>query len=258
MGCHVLYIVYFLGNRKYRQYITEGARNLQPFNNRESIYTSTVWPEVSIHSRTDHLLLKSKHAFAIIGNAIFGEQGHADHIVNWKVSKDLDCTDPVQLMINQFRHWDYPAHTGTGLMTAANLHRASIQEEAGNGYRLLCCVTAGTGNAARSGTARPTYEDVHAGTINIILLMDVNLTPGARINAIMTATEAKAAALQDEQVRDHLTGDIATGTTSDAIVLGMNEQSTKPAYRYAGTVTPIGNAIGRLVYLAVREAVAAQ
>jgi len=231
---------------------------LQPFLNHECRYSSSVWPELTIHRYADHLLLKSRQQLAMIGNPIFGELGHADHIVNWKVGKDLDCSDPVRLMSDQFRLWGYPQSSGAGLMTAAALDKASVQEEEGGSYRILCCATAGTGNAARAGVQRQVFEDYDAGTINLIVLVDAKLTAGGRINAIMTATEAKAAALQDERICDHLTGQIATGTTSDAIVLGVHEQSAYPVHRYAGTVTPLGNAIGRLVYQAVREAAASQ
>jgi adenosylcobinamide hydrolase len=231
---------------------------LQPFMNHEQTFTSAIWPEISIHYQHDHLLFRIAYPLAICGNAILGEHGDADHIVNWKVGKDLDCSDPYVTMANQFHRWQYPVESGVGLMTAAYLNRVSIHEESGKGYRILCGVTAGTGNAARAGLPRPVFEDYGVGTINIVLFIDAKLTFGARMNVIMTAAEAKAAALQDEQIRDHLHGEIATGTTSDAIVLGVHERSTNPIYRYAGTVTPIGNAIGRLVYRAVREAVASQ
>lgn len=79
------------------------------------------------------------------------------------------------------------------------------------------------------------------------------------INALMTATEAKAAALQDYGLRDSDNGLIATGTSTDAIILGVSGSSAYGAiHEYAGTATELGAAIGRLVYDTVYESVTTQ
>jgi adenosylcobinamide amidohydrolase len=78
------------------------------------------------------------------------------------------------------------------------------------------------------------------------------------VNGIITATEAKAAALQDLGIRDE-DGDLATGTTTDAIVLGVSQSQQYPRpHLFAGAATTIGNGIGRLVYDAVYTAVSTQ
>ena len=233
---------------------------MQPFLDRTGHYQSEVWPEITVHYQGDHLRITSERMLTVCGNAVMGERGEIDHIVNWRVGKDFDCADPREAMIRQFDQWKYTHHTGAGLLTAANLHHMSIYEEATAAFRVVCCVTAGTGNSARAGAPRPVFEDYGTGTINIVLMLDARMTEGARINAIMTATEAKAAALQDLNIRDHLYPQLtATGTTSDAILLAVDSNSAfAHTHRYAGTVTPIGNAVGRLVYEAVSEAVSAQ
>ncbi len=79
------------------------------------------------------------------------------------------------------------------------------------------------------------------------------------VNALMTAVEAKAAALQDVGLRDPDNGLIATGTTTDAIVLGVSGNSAYGAvHEYAGTATTVGAAIGKLVYDTAYEAVVTQ
>ncbi|CAI6082489.1 hypothetical protein PAECIP112173_03581 [Paenibacillus sp. JJ-100] len=86
------------------------------------------------------------------------------------------------------------------------------------------------------------------GTINIMLWFNGQMTPGAMVNALQTAVEAKTAALADAGVADAENGLSATGTTTDAMVLAVrqDEHETKPLHTYAGTATALGAVIGRL------------
>jgi iron complex transport system ATP-binding protein len=62
----------------------------------------------------------------------------------------------------------------------------------------------------------------------------------------MTATEAKTRALHDQQVKDSVTGTIATGTSTDSILIAATQQGEN--LEYAGTITPLGKVIGKGVY----------
>lgn len=237
----------------------EGGRTMQPFRSQAPVFHSSVWPNIAIHYREDHLLIQSEQSLEICSNAVWGDSGKANYLVNWRVDKDFDSSDPKTLMLQQLERWGYPSDSSLGMMTAAKLPHASVFEEQSEGFRLVVCTTAGTNNAARAGLDRPVFCEYGAGTINTVILLDARMSSAAVINAILTATEAKAAALQDENVADHLYPVVATGTTTDAIVLAVNPQAANGyIHHYAGTATPIGNAIGRLVYRSVREAVFTQ
>lgn len=182
----------------------------------------------------------------------------ARFFVNGKVPLDYRCHQPEGMMGVQIEQWGYPRQETVGLLTAAKLTHASFFAEEGDQFRLLVCATAGTGNAARAGRRRDTFPAYQAGTINIFVLIDGKLTPSAMVNGVMTATEAKCAALQDLEIADRY-GGVATGTTSDAIVVAASQSERYHGiHAFAGTATTIGNAIGRLVYQAVYEAVATQ
>lgn len=230
----------------------------QPFRLGVS-YTSTVWPDICIDFRDDHLLLQANAPLDAMSSALWGG-GHmrATHFINWKVPLTYRCENPTLMMRDQLAEWGYPVADSVGLQTAAKITHASIEEEAGDRYRMICCATAGTRNSARAGKARETFSAYRCGTINIFLLMDAYLTPSAMINGIITATEAKAAALQDTGIVDE-DGDAATGTTTDSIVLAssQNREYGEP-HQFAGAATTLGNAIGRLVYKAVHEAIVTQ
>jgi adenosylcobinamide hydrolase len=230
----------------------------QPFRS-TNMYTSEVWPDISISYQNEHLLLRAPFPLSTVSSAVWrGGWESATHFVNWKVPLTYRCENPTEMMKEQMEQWGYPKKATVGLQTAAKLTHASIAEEAGDRYRIICCATAGTSNRARAGKARETFSAYQCGTINIFLLVDAHMTPAAMVSGIITATEAKAAALQEANIMDE-DGEVATGTTTDSIVFAssQNVQYGDP-HQFAGVATTIGNAIGRLVYKTVYEAVATQ
>lgn len=230
----------------------------QPFHI-STVYRSQVWPDFNIQLRDDHIFAEAGTQFQTISSALWGGgMGSIRRFINWKVPLDYSCDQPFECMYRQIVEWGYPAEDTIGLQTAASLENASIQEMNGDQFSMLCCATVGTSNAARAGTPRTAFPAYQAGTINIMIWIDAKLTPAAMINGILTATEAKTAALQDLRVQDER-GRIATGTTTDSLVLAVTQSERYDrAHLFAGTATTIGNGIGRLVYRAVYEAFSRQ
>ncbi|MCM3625846.1 adenosylcobinamide amidohydrolase [Paenibacillus glycanilyticus] len=227
----------------------------QPFRQGQR-YDSQVWEGVRIALLEDRLEICHPQQLRTLSNAVHtGGLAEANVIVNWKVPLHYAGTDPAKDTASQLSLWGYSPERTIGLLTAAKLTHASIAEVEGDCFKLLCVTTAGTRNAARAGLPRATFSAYSAGTINTVLLVDGQMTDSAMTNAIITYAEAKAAALSDLFLTDSETNGIATGTTTDAVVIGV---SGNPLYRavhaYAGTATTIGNAIGRLVYETVTEA----
>lgn len=107
-------------------------------------------------------------------------------------------------------------------------------------------VTVGLGNKARAGAELPAAS-LYPGTINTIIVIDGQLTDAAMVNAVITATEAKAAALQSLGVV--VDGQPATGTSTDAVLIATT--CLGHLYSYAGTATALGYMIGRTVYEAI-------
>ncbi|MFB9758120.1 adenosylcobinamide amidohydrolase [Ectobacillus funiculus] len=235
--------------------MNDGGQQVQPFQH-NNYYTSSVWPELYIYKKGDHLLIPFPFLLETISSAVHrGGFEQASHFINWQVPLDYSAVDPIGHMRKQVEEWGYSPEKAVALQTAARIDLASVQEESGDGFRMVCCVTAGIGNRARAGKRRRTFPAYQCGTINTFLCIDSCLTPSAMVNAIITATEAKAAALQDLHVRDE-SGEFATGTTTDAIVIAVSQNRQEyPVHQFAGTATTIGNAIGRLVYDALYETV---
>nr|WP_237391817.1 adenosylcobinamide amidohydrolase [Paenibacillus dendrobii] len=224
-------------------------------NGQTAEYASEVWPGLVLKQGERHLLLQLPSMVEAMGSAVHGGGvTRLRRMTNIYVDRFYDCSDPVRDVIEWLREWRYPIDTTAGLLTAVQLRHASVMEEKNEEAAVFCCVTAGTSNAARAGSERTTFPAYTPGTVNIMLLIDAKLTQAAMLNAIMTAVEAKAAALADLNVRDAENGLVATGTTSDAMILGVSQSAARQVeHQYAGTATDLGGMIGRTVYGAVKE-----
>ncbi|ASA19602.1 adenosylcobinamide amidohydrolase [Paenibacillus donghaensis] len=230
-------------------------KQITPFfdGDQPRIYQSKVWPGLTLELKSGHLLLEFPTEADGLSSAVYGGgMVRLKRAVNQFVSRDYECSNPVRDMEQQLRQWGYPLEGCAGLMTAVPLEHAAVLEEDTGSAGIWCCVTAAAGNAARAGVLRPVLQAYRPGTINLMLAIDGCLTPAAMVNAVMTATEAKAAALADLGITDPENGLTATGTTTDAVVLAVSGSRRYAAeHVYAGTATDLGGAIGRLVYTAV-------
>lgn len=231
----------------------------QPFRSGND-YRSSIWPGLRFSLNDDVLHVDFPEPLSTLSSAIMpGGWSVADGMLNWKVPLDYGGGDPLRHLGEKCQATGSDPRRTIGFMTAAKLTHASIQEIDGDRFRLVCCATAGTRNAARAGDTRTTYSAYAPGTINISLFIDGRVTESAMAGAIVTATEAKSAALQELGVIERETGRIATGTTTDAIAVCVSQREAwGEPHAYAGSATTLGCSIGEAVYRAVSEAVITQ
>ncbi|MBW1966078.1 MAG: adenosylcobinamide amidohydrolase [Deltaproteobacteria bacterium] len=163
------------------------------------------------------------------------------------------------------------------LGTAANMNCAALESETFHGLEVVAVCTGGVEtNAGRAGDPASIYEEggrfipvsdtilrngkencavekakQDSGTINIIICISRELAHGAMIRAVMTATEAKTAVLQELNVKSRYSGSLATGTGTDQIAVACALRGNKPLTG-AGKHTKLGELIG----LTVKKAVA--
>lgn len=139
------------------------------------------------------------------------------------------------------------------LFTGADMGNLSTQKARFRDMEAWALVTAGVaGNALRtSADAGLFYEP---GTINVLLLTNMKLSARARTRAIVTATEAKTAALQDLDIRSSYSPRTlqATGTGTDETI--VVEGTGRPIDNTGGHCK-MGELIARAVYDGVREAI---
>jgi hypothetical protein len=96
-----------------------------------------------------------------------------------------------------------------------------------------------------------------AGTINTLLFINKELTPGTLARTIMTATEAKTAVLQELGVFSRYSDGHATGTGTDQIGVACQVNTGKPLTS-AGKHGKLGECIGKAVHDAIQETLAQQ
>ncbi|MBE9542589.1 MAG: adenosylcobinamide amidohydrolase, partial [Proteobacteria bacterium] len=102
------------------------------------------------------------------------------------------------------------------LFTGADMDNLAIKKQRFRQMEILALVTAGVkSNSVRMSKDIGRYYE--PGTINIILLPNMKLTSRAMTRAIISATEAKTAALMDMDIRSSYSSKLhrATGTGTD-------------------------------------------
>ena len=139
------------------------------------------------------------------------------------------------------------------LFTGADMDHLSVQRQQFREMVVYALVTAGvTSNAQRMGKDTGLYYE--PGTINIFILTNMELTPRAMTRAIISATEAKTAALDDMDIRSSFTpkrhGATGTGTDNVLVVQGRGADIDN-----AGGHSKMGELVARAVFSGVRQAV---
>ncbi|NPV62314.1 MAG: adenosylcobinamide amidohydrolase [Methanotrichaceae archaeon] len=164
-----------------------------------------------------------------------------------------------------------PCQKCATLGTAANMNNAAICHKSFCDLEVVAVCTGGVeGNAGRAGDPASYYQpgneraneiegseaNPRPGTINVMIFINRELIPGAMVTAVVTATEAKAAALQELAVSSRYSEGLATGTGTDQIAVASKLGG--PVISFAGKHSKVGELIGRTVHDAVLGTLALQ
>ena len=148
------------------------------------------------------------------------------------------------------------AETTVLLMTGADMDNLAVRTENFKEMTVTALVTAGVmSNAVRMGEDEGMFYE--PGTINILILTNMRLTHRAMARAIISATEAKTALLEDLDIRSKYSGaqHSATGTGTDNILVVQGQGCP---IDNAGGHAKMGELIAKAVYAGVKDAVAKQ
>lgn len=152
-----------------------------------------------------------------------------------------------------------PSEQTAGMLTSAKMENVSIKTMAYKDLAITAVVTGGiAGNGGRVCDPAAYYEEegiftTLGGTINIILIIAGNLPPSTMARTIVTATEAKSAALQELMAPSLYSSGIATGTGTDQISV-VADPSSPFKFTDAGKHSKLGELIGLTVKESVKEA----
>jgi len=156
------------------------------------------------------------------------------------------------------------------LGTAANMNHAAVELQEYRGLQVVAISTGGVKtNAGRAGDPATIYEkdgkfistkgevDEPHGTINTIIIINKELTHGAMVRSLVTASEAKAAALQELTINSRYSSGLATGTGTDQIGIASRLTGETPLTS-AGKHTKLGELIGLTVKNSIKKTLALQ
>ena len=156
------------------------------------------------------------------------------------------------------------------LGTAANMNHAAVELQEYRGLQVVAISTGGVKtNAGRAGDPATIYEkdgkfistkgevDEPHGTINTIIIINKELTHGAMVRSLVTASEAKAAALQELTINSRYSSGLATGTGTDQIGIASRLTGETPLTS-AGKHTKLGELIGLTVKNSIKKTLAFQ
>ena len=220
---------------------------------------NTEMESVNAETKENILVISSSKPLTVLSSAVLnGGLVKADAVINVQVPEGSgeDKTD---------LHWNTETflktqikklHLSSGtvcLMTAAKMKNVAAATRKCEGTALALCVTAGTTVAVTAGEPAASKTAPKPGTINIILLVDSDMTDGCMVEAHKTITEAKTVALRELDVRSQFSGDLASGTLTDSVAVACTKRGE--FISYAGTFTLIGETIAQCVRQCVKEAI---
>ncbi len=196
-------------------------------------------------------------------------EARGDHL-RYMQQITLDRQQYHQTVADQLR---IPSQTMALMGTAANLQHLAMVEKHFKGLSVRVFATAGVrSNAQRAGDptkwyqhndgvmvsnkpiataqAKSSLKTDNQGTINILLLVNRELVPGAQTKIAVLASEAKAAVLTELMVSSKSSSLLATGTGTDQIIIASPIATGSPPLPSASGHLKIGELVGS----AVREA----
>ncbi|KMM36713.1 adenosylcobinamide amidohydrolase [Guptibacillus hwajinpoensis] len=201
----------------------------------------------------ERITLRSPFPLRTMSSGVVGSgTGWYTTFVNRHVDKSYNCSNHREEMLEYLKgHMIDPTET-VGMMTAVRLEDVAYKLIEEEGVSVFIVVTAGVGNAVDASRSREHIYEPQPGTINTWVFVNGTLTDEAFIQSIMTATEAKVKVMQDQDVKDAVTGSSATGTSTDSILIAATQRGKH--LPYAGTITTLGKLISQGVYTCTTEA----
>ena len=150
--------------------------------------------------------------------------------------------------------------TSVGMATIVSMENLCIEEASYKGLTVSAIATASLEvNGGRVCDPAQYYEEkgisvkIKPGTINIMLHVNANMSPGCMTRAVVTLTEAKTAAIQELMGSSLYSSGIATGSGSDNVII-ISDAESDFQVTYAGKHGKLGEMIGTTVKTAVKKA----
>lgn len=236
-------------------------------NEKELIYTLPTGDPVYRYQEAVVVMFCGKRKVLSTGGGNGGYTEHLQSVFNHQSGYGY-CTNPEDAPVTYEEYiTDFvnnrlglSLETTTGMATIVSMENVCIEEASYKDLSVTAIVTASLEvNGGRVCDPAQYYEEkgkenmVRAGTINIMLHINANMTPGCMTRAVVTLTEAKSAAIAELLGSSLYSHGIATGSGSDSVIITADADSDFEL-TYAGKHGKLGEMIGITVKTAVKKA----
>ncbi len=219
----------------------------------------------TLHHTENHVHIALPAPRLVLSSAVLnGGWVRANHIINMRVLENFkgERTDfqPPEVTLADYSRALGLSGSVVGLMTAASLSSLRQVSLHTPPATVTVLVTAGLANAKQAGEVAE-WRNIdqtapEVGTINLILLTNLRLTRAAMVEAVMMVTEAKTVALAQLGVTSPTTGQLATGTGTDAAAVVSGWE--RPVVRYCGKHVLLGEMIARATIQAIVDSLSSR
>ncbi len=224
--------------------------------------------DLQLHCHRQHIHLAFAATRQTLSSAVLGGGwGRAKHWLNKRVGSSQAAAEylPAEQTLAAYCAAQGWRGDVIGMMTAASMQSLRLVEGRVDGCALALLLTVGLANARRAGDPADAVDRLgeqtaagasQPGTINMALVASAELSQAAMVEALMIVTEAKAAALQSLSVLSPVSGQTATGTGTDSLVVfnGLPRDGAEPI-AYCGKHTRLGEWLGRAVIAGITDSV---
>lgn len=236
-------------------------------NEKELIYTLPTGDPVYRYQEAVVVMFGGKRKVLSTGGGNGGYTEHLQSVFNHQSGYGY-CTNPEDAPVTYEEYiTDFANNrlglsleTTTGMATIVSMENVCIEEASYKDLSVTAIVTASLEvNGGRVCDPAQYYEEkgkenmVRAGTINIMLHINANMTPGCMTRVVVTLTEAKSAAIAELLGSSLYSHGIATGSGSDSVIITADADSDFEL-TYAGKHGKLGEMIGITVKTAVKKA----
>lgn len=202
----------------------------------------------------NYISLVSPFPLRSISSAVLGAGfGYYKNFVNRHVDKNYYIDDHLSDIKEFIKDLNYHVDDTIGMMTAVLVKDLVYRLYEHDNFSIFVVITAGVGNAVDCTKALDYTREQTMGTINTWVFINGYVGDDTLVQAITTATEAKTRALHDLDIRDSKSKTVATGTSTDSILVAATQSGTK--LPYAGTATPLGQILGKAIYQETKRAI---
>ena len=207
------------------------------------------------------LALTSERSLTAVSSAVYnGGFRKVKNILNVQVPEGYDerllHENPKQYVLEAVNKLNLNPEETLGMITAANVKDFAMVTADEDDFSVTAVATAGCSHAEAAGEPIKVTRFNHLGTINIIVAINGNPTENCLMETFITATEAKAAGLRELDVRSAYSGDLATGTITDALTICSTGE--EPKANFGGPASRLGRLVGYCTREAVKRAVMKQ